>query len=387
MNSISILEKLIGFPTISSASNLDLIDYVAATLKTCGIESRLVLSADRRKTSLFATVGHGQKPGVILSGHSDVVPVEGQAWSGTPFSLTERDGLLFGRGTADMKGFVACALAAMLRASKLDIETPIHLALSYDEEIGCVGVRDMIAMLRDEGQRAQLCIVGEPTNMQVAVGHKGKLAARATCHGRTGHSALAPLALNAMHLGCDFVNILRETQRHLKVHGARDAAYEIPYSTVHAGIMKTGRSLNIVPDLCEIDFEIRNVAGDDPSRILDGLREEAEGIVAGFLVGHPGARIAIDVVNQYPGLDTPVAHPATAFMQSLTDASAPIKVAFGTEGGLYSRDLDMPVLICGPGSMEQGHKPDEYVSVDQLQRCDAMLERLLEKAAGAAPLF
>lgn len=387
MNSISILEKLIGFPTVSSASNLELIDYVAETLKASGVGSRLVFSADRRKASLFATVGDGRKLGVILSGHSDVVPVEGQDWGVAPFSLTERDGLLFGRGTADMKGFVACALAAMLKAARRNIQTPFHLALSYDEEIGCVGVRDLIATLRDEGQGAQLCIVGEPTSMQVAVGHKGKLAARATCHGRTGHSALAPLALNAMHLGCDFVAVLRETQRRLQAQGARDEAYDIAYSTVHAGIMKAGRSLNIVPDICEIDFEIRNVAGDDPERILAGLREEAESIVAGFRAEHPGARIDIDIVNQYPGLDTPATHAATAFMQSLSGAGAPIKVTFGTEGGLYSRDLDVPVVICGPGSMVQGHKPDEYVSVDQLQRCDAMLERLLEKAAGSAPLF
>ncbi|RUU08490.1 M20/M25/M40 family metallo-hydrolase, partial [Mesorhizobium sp. M7A.T.Ca.TU.009.01.3.2] len=209
MDSIQILEKLIAFPTVSRDSNLALVGYVAELLDAHGIDSRIIHSEDGHKANLFATIGPADASGIMLSGHTDVVPVDGQAWTLPPFEMTNRDGKLYGRGTADMKGFVASALAACLKASKMTLRTPLHLTLSYDEEIGCIGVRSLIDMLQAAPHRPLLCIVGEPTDMQVATGHKGKLAARALCKGREGHSALAPLALNAIHLGCDFVAALR----------------------------------------------------------------------------------------------------------------------------------------------------------------------------------
>ncbi|TIS54435.1 MAG: M20/M25/M40 family metallo-hydrolase, partial [Mesorhizobium sp.] len=272
MDSISILERLIAFPTVSRDSNLDLIGYAADLLGASGIASQLIHSADGHKANLFATIGPTDKPGIMLSGHTDVVPVDGQNWTLPPFAMTARGGKLYGRGAADMKGFVASALAACLTASKMMLRTPLHLALSYDEEVGCLGVRDLIEMLGAAPQRPLLCIVGEPTNMQVATGHKGKLAARAVCRGREGHSALAPLALNAIHLGCDFVRALRDEQERLAREGARDGDYDIPYTTVHVGKINAGVALNIVPNLCEVDFEIRNVAADDAAGILDRLR-------------------------------------------------------------------------------------------------------------------
>ncbi|TGV15321.1 acetylornithine deacetylase [Mesorhizobium sp. M8A.F.Ca.ET.173.01.1.1] len=385
MDSIRILERLIAFPTVSRDSNLDLIGYVTDLLEANGVACQIVRSADGHKANLFATIGPADRPGVMLSGHTDVVPVDGQNWTLPPFEMTEHDGKLYGRGAADMKGFVACALAACVKASKMALRTPLHLALSYDEEVGCLGVRDLIEMLSAAPQRPLLCIVGEPTNMRVATGHKGKLAARAICRGREGHSALAPLALNAIHLGCDFVRALRDEQERLARDGARDGDYDIPYTTVHVGKINAGVALNIVPNLCQVDFEIRNVAADDAAGILDRLRITAARIAEDAASIAAEAAIEIEITNTYPGLDTPAASAAVAFVKSLTGANDTMKVAFGTEGGLFSRDLGTPAVVCGPGSMAQGHKPDEFVSVEQLRRCDGMLDRLLERLTDGSP--
>lgn len=381
MNSIEILEKLISFPTVSRDSNLGLIGYVSGLLRDRGVATRLIHSSDGHKANLFATVGPVEAPGVMLSGHTDVVPVDGQDWTVPPFTLTQRDGRLYGRGAADMKGFVACALAAALKASTMELKSPLHLALSYDEEIGCVGVRSLIETLAAAPHKPALCIVGEPTQMQVATGHKGKLAARAICRGREGHSALAPLALNAIHLGCDFVAALRAEQERLEQYGARDGDYDIPYTTVHVGRMNAGVALNIVPNLCQIDFEIRNIAADNAETILDRLRKDADDIAQRSRGRAAEAAIDIEIFNTYPGLDTPANSQAVAFVKSLTGANGTIKVAFGTEGGLFSRDVGTPTVVCGPGSMAQGHKPDEFVSVEQMHRCDDMLAKLLERLA------
>ncbi len=385
MDSIDILERLIAFPTVSRDSNLDLIAYVSRMLLDRGVASRLVPSRDGRKANLLATVGPQDRAGVMLSGHVDVVPVDGQNWTLPPFAMTKREGRLYGRGAADMKGFVACALAAAIRASTMRLATPLHLALSYDEEVGCIGVRDLIEALRAAAQKPLLCIVGEPTGMRVATGHKGKIAARAVCRGREGHSALAPLALNAIHLGCDLVAALRAEQDRLERDGARDGGYDIPYTTIHAGTMNAGVALNIVPNLCRIDFEIRNVAADDPQAILAGLRAEATRIAARAAAIAPEAAVGIEIVNSYPGLDTPAGSQAVAFVRSLAEADGTVKVAFGTEGGLFSRDLGTPTVICGPGSMAQGHGPDEYVGIEQMRRCDAMLDRLLGRLVQGGP--
>jgi acetylornithine deacetylase len=381
MDSIRILERLIAFPTVSRDPNVDLIAYAAELLGAHGIASRIIHSEDGRKANLFATVGPVGTPGVMLSGHTDVVPVDGQDWTVPPFEMTARDGRLYGRGAADMKGFVAVALAAMIRASAMTLKTPLHLALSHDEEIGCIGVRSLVAMLQNAPAKPLLCIVGEPTEMQVATGHKGKIGAHAVCRGREGHSALAPLALNAIHLGCDFIAALRREQDRLASEGARDPDYDIPYTTVHVGRINGGVALNIVPNLCRLDFEIRNIAADNGDRILDGLRAEAARIAMAAKAAVPEAAIDIEVFNTYPGLDTPPDSQAVAFVKSLTGANNTMKVAFGTEGGLFSRDLGTPTVVCGPGSMAQGHKPDEFVSMDQLKRCDAMLAKLLHHLA------
>lgn len=375
-----ILARLIAEPTLSRQPNLALLDYVEALLAPAGARIERFAAPDGSRANLWATIGPEGPGGVILSGHTDVVPVAGQAWTMDPFTLTARDGRLYGRGTADMKGFVASAIRAALLAARGPLAVPLHLALSYDEEIGCIGVRSLIDALAGRADRAALCIIGEPTSMQIATGHKGKRGLKACCHGVEGHSALAPKALNALHLGAEFILALDAAQAQLRETGAQDPDYDIPYSTIHAGVMQGGTALNIVPNLCEIDFEIRNIAADDPDLILAGIRRAADEIAARHGNRFPTARIAIDEVSGYPGLDTPQDSPAVAWLRGLLGPDAGlIKVAFGTEGGLFDQALGLPVLICGPGSMDQGHKPDEYVSQDQLAACDAMLDSLVER--------
>jgi acetylornithine deacetylase len=377
-----ILARLIAEPTVSRQSNLALLDYVEALLRPAGARIERFAHPDGSRANLWASIGPDGPGGVVLSGHTDVVPVAGQNWTTDPFSLTERQGRYYGRGTADMKGFVAAALHAALMAATRPLQKPLHLALSYDEEIGCLGVRGMIEALATRPDRPALCIVGEPTGMRIATGHKGKLALRACCHGQEGHSALAPNALNALHLGASFIAALAARQEELRALGPRDLDYDIPYSTIHAGMMRGGTALNIVPNLCEIDFEIRNIAQDDPRQILAGILIDAETIAAPHRDRFPQARIKVETVSGYPGLNTPHHAAAVQFLRRMLGNDAPtLKVAFGTEGGLFDQQLGISTAVCGPGFMDQGHKPDEFVSADQLAQCDRMLARLIDALA------
>jgi acetylornithine deacetylase len=373
-----ILARLISFDTVSANPNMDLMVFVRDLLAGAGIEAVLIPDASGAKANLFATVGPAGA-GVMLSGHTDVVPVAGQTWTKPPFAATEADGRIYGRGAADMKGFVACAIAAMLAAAGRDLRTPLHLALSYDEEIGCLGVRSLIDMLALAPQRPAMCIVGEPTGMQVATGHKGKIALRATCVGREGHSALAPMALNALHLAADFVVAVRGIQADVAAHGLQDGDYDVPYSTLHVGKMQGGVQVNIVPNLAVIDWEIRSLAGEDVAGLIARVQAAADAIVAPLMTDFPEAAIIIERLWDYPGLGTPTDAGVVRFVQSLMGANGTMKVAFGTEGGLFSQRLGIPTVICGPGSMAQGHKPDEWVSLEQLARCETMLGALLDR--------
>ena len=372
-----ILARLVAEPTVSRASNLALLDYVEELLRPVGARIERFSHPDGSRANLWATIGPDGPDGVVLSGHTDVVPTEGQNWSTDPFTLTERDGRFYGRGTADMKGFVAAALRAALVASTRWLRTPLHLALSYDEEIGCIGVRGMIEALARRRERPALCIVGEPTGMRIATGHKGKIALRACCHGQEGHSALAPKALNALHLGAAFITALQARQEELSITGGRDTAYDIPYSTIHTGMMRGGTALNIVPNLCEIDFEIRNIAEDDPEQILSAIAADARAIARPYRNRFPMACIEIERISGYPGLNTPPDAPVIQLLKGILDDEGSIKVSFGTEGGLFDQSLGISTAICGPGFMDQGHKPDEFVSAAQLKECDAMLTRLI----------
>lgn len=377
-----ILERLLAFDTVSDRPNLALMHYVRDLLEAAGIGVVLVPDAAGGKANLYASTGPAGVPGVMLSGHTDVVPVEGQDWTVPPFALTERDGRYYGRGAADMKGFVACAVEAMLVAARRPLKVPLHLALSYDEEIGCMGVRSLIDLLAAAPVKPRFCIVGEPTGMQVATGHKGKVALRATCRGREGHSALAPLALNALHLAGDFLAAVRRVQAEVAQTGLRDGDYDVPYTTLHVGKMSGGVQVNIVPNLAVLDFEIRSLAGEDVAGLIRRLEGEAETIVAPLRGEFPEAAITVERLWDYPGLGTPSDAEVVRFVKGLTGANGTMKVAFGTEGGLFDRRLGVPTVICGPGSMAQGHKPDEWVSIEQVERCRGMLAALVDRLEG-----
>ena len=380
MDSVALLDRLIAFPTVSRDSNLDLIGWVRDRLADCAVESTLIGSADGRKANLFATVGGAGPGGVLLSGHTDVVPPDGQAWTRDPFRMAERDGRLLGRGAADMKGFLACALRAATLAAGRMLHRPLHLAFSYDEELGCLGVRGMLDQLAASGLRPEFCVVGEPTGMAVMTGHKGKLAARATCCGTAAHTALAPRALNAIHLATDLVGCLRRRQTLLAEGVTQDPAYDVPYTTLHVASIAGGLVANIVPDRCAVAFEIRNIGADDPRAVLREVEQDAAALVRAARARFPQAEIAFEVGNDYPGLDTPPDAPVVAFARALTESPLRLgKVAFGTEAGLFQQRLGVAGIVCGPGSMEQGHKPDEFVTREQLGRCDRMMDALLDR--------
>lgn len=372
-----ILDRLLAFDTVSSKPNMALMDYVKRLLEDAGLAVTLIPDPSGGKANLFASTGPAGAGGVMLSGHTDVVPVEGQVWTKPPFALTEADGRYYGRGAADMKGFVACAIEAVLDAARRPLKVPLHLALSYDEEIGCMGVRSLIDLLAAAPVKPRFCIVGEPTGMQVATGHKGKVALRASCVGREGHSALAPLALNALHLAGDFLSAVRRLQAEVAETGLKDGDYDVPYTTLHVGKMSGGVQVNIVPNQAVLDFEIRSLAGEDVAALIARLEAAAEAIVAPLREEFPEAAIKVERLWDYPGLGTPSDAGVVRFVKGLTGANGTIKVAFGTEGGLFDARLGVPTVICGPGSMAQGHKPDEFVAIEQVERCRGMLAALV----------
>jgi acetylornithine deacetylase len=370
---LEILDRLISFDTVSARSNLALIAYVEDFLETRGFAVTRVADPAEPKAGLYASIGPAGA-GVMLSAHTDVVPVEGQDWTRDPFRLTSEGDRLFGRGTTDMKGFLASMLAAADRASQAPLREPLKLAISYDEEVGCVGIARMIDALEPAIGLPRACIVGEPTGMQVAVGHKGKQALRAICHGQAGHSALAPRFVNALHLAADLVTGLHGLQDDLERDGARDADYAVPCSTVHAGVLRGGTALNIVPDRAELLFEVRHLAADAP----EALTERIETLAAEIAARH-GTAIDLQQVSGYPGLDTAPDAEVTRLAQRLARSRALTKVAFGTEAGFFD-GLGIPTVVCGPGNMEaQGHKPDEYLDRRQLEACDSMMDALLDE--------
>ncbi|MEN1834208.1 acetylornithine deacetylase [Pseudomonas lijiangensis] len=375
---LEILKRLIAFDTVSSESNMALIEYVRDLLAGKGIESLIVKDETGKKANLFASTGPRQQPGVLLSGHTDVVPAAGQAWTVPPFEATVRDGRIYGRGTCDMKGFIALAIDAMLDAADMTLSRPLQLALSHDEEIGCVGVRRLLDVLHLAPLRPFLCVVGEPTLMQFAIGHKGKSSYRTYCRGQEAHSSLAPRAVNAIHLASDFIAELRKSQKLVEQQGARDEGYDIPYSTVHIGRIDGGKALNIVPNLCTLEFEYRNLPGDDPDLLLAQLRERAEVLVREARQLSGVADIEIEIMNEYPALET---HPSVEAVRLLHAFAEPgtqhVKVSYGTEGGLFAGRLNVPVVVCGPGSIEQAHKPDEFIEVSQMTAGERFLQSLL----------
>lgn len=371
-NSIELLKTLVAFDTTSFKSNLELIEFVKQYLERYGIVVKLKFNAEQSKASLFASIGPIDQQGILLSGHTDVVPVEGQAWSDDPFVALEKDQKIFGRGTADMKGFIACALNAMVKCAGKKLSRPLQLCLSYDEEIGCIGVRDILEQLSEYIVSPLVCIVGEPTLMLIATGHKGKAVFQAMCCGQEGHSALAPNYINAIHVATALTRSITEEQTQLAVNGTQDNDYDIPYTTLHIGKIQGGKALNIVPNACIVDYEIRNISQDN----IDKIQASVESRLAH---GTYSKWVHIEQINQYPGLLTSPTIEAVKFITSMLPPDTGIgKISFGTEGGLFTQKLDCPVVVCGPGSISVAHKPDEFIEIEQMHQCDTFLERLTQ---------
>jgi acetylornithine deacetylase len=378
VSSRELLERLIGFATVSRDSNLELIAFIRHYLAELGVESELFYNPERTKANLFATIGPRDRGGVVLSGHTDVVPVDGQAWTVEPFRLTERDGRLYGRGTADMKGFIASVLAAVPVFLKRTLKLPVHLALSYDEEVGCLGVRPMLAELEKRPHKPHLCLIGEPTELKPVLGHKGKLAMRCQVKGAACHSAYAPYGVNAIEYAARLIGRLGEIGAQLAQPEHHDERFDPPFSTVQTGVIKGGRALNIVPAECEFDFEVRALPGFDAHEVADELQTYAEAeLLPRMRSVQPDTGIRLQPLSAYPGLATSPDSEAARLLALLSGSTEFGTVAFGTEGGLFDQ-AGIPTVVCGPGSMEQGHKPDEFITLEQLTRCDAMLVRLAE---------
>jgi acetylornithine deacetylase len=373
------LARLVAFKTVSRDSNEALIRDIAQTLSAYGAELRVLPGIQPGKFNLFARLGPEGTSGLILSGHSDVVPVDGQDWQTDPFSLTERDGKLHARGAVDMKGFIASAMSAAARLKPHKLRQPLYLAISHDEEIGCVGVRSMLETLAEEGFTAAGCIVGEPTGMQVASGHKNKFAGCICCKGEPAHSANPDLGCNAIHLAADMIAELRELQSWLRDHGERDAAYAVPHATLNIGTIAGGTFLNIVPERCDVTFEFRLLPGERPEPLLSRLQQAADRLAATAQAQGRHASIEIRQTGGYPALAMAEDAPLLTMTREAAGAYGECKVDFGTEAGLFAQMVALPAVVCGPGSIDRAHRPGEFITRSELDECDAFLGRLIEK--------
>lgn len=379
----AMIEQLIAFDTTSRNSNLELIHFIRDHLAGLGVESELVYDPGGAKANLYATLGPTDRPGIALSGHTDVVPVDGQDWSSDPWRVVERDGRLYGRGTCDMKAFIAICLAFAPRFLERAETLPVHFCFSYDEEVGCLGVRPLLAYLAAKPVKPRLAIIGEPTGMKVVNAHKGKLSQRCRVHGFECHSSLAPQGVNAVEYAARMITRLGDMAQRKAAEGPFDHAYDVPYTTVHTGTVQGGTALNIVPKDCSFEFEFRFLPADDPQALLAELTGYArEELLPRMRAVSPQAGIDFEEISAFAGLDTPEHHEAVVLAKALSGANATTKVAFGTEAGLIA-ESGIPAVVCGPGSIEQAHKPDEFVSLEQLALCEAFMERLSDRLAAA----
>jgi len=375
----AILEKLVGFASISSRSNRDLIDWVRDYLAGHGVEAAILPSPDGAKANLYATIGPDLAGGVVLSGHSDVVPVEGQAWSTDPFVLTERDGRLYGRGSCDMKGFLACALAAVPDMQAANLSRPLHIAISYDEEVGCLGAPGMIATLGTDRPKPAMVIVGEPTDMKIVSAHKGITVLKVTVTGYETHSSQTHRGVSAVMVAARLVAKLEQMARARSVRPQPGSLFDPPYTSIHVGLFRGGTAVNIIAGHAEFFCDIRNLPEESA---LDYITEFEEWYRADVLPGmrarHPACDIVTELVSQAPGLRLDVESQAEHFVRAITGDNAVRVVPFATEAGQFQQ-AEMAVVVIGPGSIDQAHQPDEFVEIAQLDACDAFLRQVIER--------
>lgn len=374
---LDLARTLVGFDTVSANSNLALIHCIRDELARLGVKSRLSYNAERTKANLFATLGEGKPAGVILSGHTDTVPWDGQDWSVHPLSGTVRDGRLYGRGSADMKGFIATAVAHAQLFLDSDAPFAIHFAFSFDEEVGCFGVRELIADLRDAGIRPLACIVGEPTSMVPAIAHKGVYRYRCCVRGKEAHSSLTPQSVNAIEMAARLVGRLRDMAEAFEREEPRYEGFDVPFSTASVGQFHGGIADNVVPRDAEFRYEFRDLPTADARAMQEQLLAHARSLEPAMRKVAPDAGFRFETICEIPSFLGSAEDDITHLALRLAGEQRTTNVAFGTEAGLF-KNAGIRTVVCGPGSIEQAHQPDEYVSLEQLLRCQAFMEGLAQ---------
>jgi len=377
---LALAQELVRMNTVSANSNLELIHFVRDALRTLGVTSRLTFNADKTKANLFATLGEGKPAGVILSGHTDTVPWDGQDWTVDPLSAAVQDGRLYGRGSADMKSFIALALANA--QAFLDSAAPfaIHFAFSYDEEVGCFGVRELIADLRDAGMRPLACIIGEPTGMVPAIAHKGVYRYRCCVRGKEAHSSLTPQSVNAIEMAARLIGKIRDMAEGFEDNEPRYEGFDVPFSTASVGQFHGGIADNVVPRDAEFRYEFRDLPTADVRTMQQAVLDQARALEPGMQRVAPDAGFRFETICEIPSFLGSVDDPVTRLAQRLSGEKGTTLVAFGTEAGLF-KNAGIPTVVCGPGHIAQAHQPDEYASLDQLARCEAFMRGLAASRA------
>jgi acetylornithine deacetylase len=373
------LARLVSFDTTSRNSNLALIGFVREFLDAQGIPYRISTDAAREKANIHAIVGPQEAGGIALSGHVDTVPVDGQAWTADPFTLRPADGRLYARGAADMKGFVAACLAAVPAIKARALARPLHLFISYDEEVGCHGAQRLLQDLTESGLKPALCVVGEPSGMQPILAHKGKLNLAVRVRGLTGHSSEPGRGVNAVQAAGEAVAYVAAEARRLAREGPFEAGFDPPHTTIHVGTIQGGTILNIIPERCAFTMEWRNIPADDPMRHMERMRQYVAGnIEPAMHAVSAGTGFDFEVTTEMPGLSLGADHELTAIVKQLTGSNSTGKVSYGTEGGFY-QNAGIATIVCGPGHIAQAHQPDEWIGQDQLDACDAFIRRLVDR--------
>ena len=383
----AMIERLIAFNTVSRDSNLGLIEWVRDYLTQLGATTRLTHDAAGKKANLFATLGDSNKPGLILSGHTDVVPVDGQDWDTDPFKATEIDGKLYARGSADMKGFIGIILnqapkfVSALNAGKLD--APLHYALSFDEEVGCLGVRSLIRDLEENNIRPGGCVVGEPTSMQPIIAHKGTHRFRCAVHGREAHSSYVTYGVNAIEYAARLVVFIRQIADRLAQIEQRDYGFTVPYSTLSTGVIHGGIAANVVPKDCVFQFDLRTLPQASPDALYQEIRGYAESLAREMQAIDQNSGIDLQWMSQTVGLAASETDAIVQWAMQLSKNPTVGKVSYGTEAGLFQK-MGVPTVICGPGDIAEAHRPNEFVTLEQLAQCELFMERILESGYAAA---
>ncbi|WP_421875466.1 acetylornithine deacetylase [Pacificispira sp.] len=376
---VELLETLVGFDTTSAKSNMALIDWVRTYLDGHGIASTLVPNEDGTKANLWATVGPAREGGVCLSGHTDVVPVDGQPWDTDPFTLTRKDDRLYGRGTCDMKAFPATALALLPEMLARPLARPIHFAFSYDEEVGCLGAPSMIAEIGRSLPRPSVVIIGEPTDMKVVSAHKGMWFFRTIVTGKEAHSSQTHRGVSAVMTGARLIAKLDEMAKARAAAADPDCKFVPPYTTIHVGTVQGGTAANIISRRCEFVCDVRNLPDDFPEDIQREYEAwiEAE-ILPEMHAVDPNTRIDVTTENVVPGLREDLDSEAETLVRQLTGDNDVTYVPYGTEAGQF-QSAGMAAVVCGPGSIDQAHQPNEYVEIDQIAQCETMLRKLIDR--------